>query len=55
MPKISQLFFRAAVVFLIFSIGAGLQTSVSGVHNVTCVYRKLDSAILVMKAAENRS
>lgn len=35
MPKISQWFFRAAVVFLIFSIAAGLQMSISGVHNVT--------------------
>jgi cbb3-type cytochrome oxidase subunit 1 len=35
MPKISQWFFRTAVVFLIFSIAAGLQMSISGVHNVT--------------------
>lgn len=35
MPKISQWFFRTAVVFLILSIAAGLQMSISGVHNVT--------------------
>lgn len=35
MPRISQLFFRTAILFLIVGIGIGLQMSISGVHNVT--------------------
>ncbi len=35
MPKISQSFFKAAAVFLILSVGIGLQMSISGVHDVT--------------------
>ena len=35
MPNVAQLFFKAAVVFLIVGIGMGLQMSISGVHNVT--------------------
>ncbi|HEY0918573.1 hypothetical protein [Devosia sp.] len=35
MPRISQLFFRTAVVFLLVGIAVGLQMSISGVHNVT--------------------
>lgn len=35
MPRISNLFFRTAIVFLIVGIGVGLHMSISGVHNVT--------------------
>lgn len=35
MPRISDLFFKTAVVFLIVGIAVGLQMSISGVHNVT--------------------
>lgn len=35
MPRVSQLFFKTAILFLIVGIGMGLQMSISGVHNVT--------------------
>lgn len=35
MPRVSQLFFKTAILFLIAGIGMGLQMSISGVHNVT--------------------
>lgn len=35
MPRISHLYFKTAVVFLIVGIGVGLQMSISGVHNVS--------------------
>lgn len=35
MPKLADLFFKTAIVFLIVGIGVGLQMSISGVHNVT--------------------
>lgn len=35
MPRVAELFFRTAIVFLIVGIGVGLQMSISGVHNVT--------------------
>jgi hypothetical protein len=34
MPRISDLFFKAAIVFLILGIIMGLQMSISGEHNV---------------------
>lgn len=34
MPRISQLFFKTAILFLIIGIGVGLQMSISGDHNV---------------------
>ena len=34
MPKISHLFFRTAVLFLIVGIGMGLQMAISQNHNV---------------------
>lgn len=34
MPRISQLFFKLAVLFLIAGIVMGLQMSISGTHNV---------------------
>ncbi len=34
MPRIADYFFKAAVLFLIFGIGMGLQMSISGNHNV---------------------
>jgi peptidoglycan/LPS O-acetylase OafA/YrhL len=33
MPKVSDLFFKTAVVFLILGIGAGLQMAISGDHS----------------------
>lgn len=33
MPKISELFFKTAIVFLILGIAAGLQMAVSGSHS----------------------
>lgn len=35
MPRVSQLYFKTAIVFLILGIGMGLQMSISGTHNVT--------------------
>lgn len=35
MPKVSQLYFKAAIIFLMLGILVGLQMSISGVHNVT--------------------
>jgi hypothetical protein len=35
MPQVSRMFFKAAVIFLILSVAAGLQMSISGEHNVT--------------------
>jgi cbb3-type cytochrome oxidase subunit 1 len=35
MPRVSQLFFKTAVIFLIIGIGMGLKMSISGTHNVT--------------------
>ena len=35
MPRLAELFFRTAIVFLIVGIAIGLQMSISGVHNVT--------------------
>ncbi|HEV7276130.1 MAG TPA: hypothetical protein VGN80_07580 [Devosiaceae bacterium] len=35
MPRLSDLFFKTAILFLIVGIGVGLQMSISGVHNVT--------------------
>ncbi|MEO5756038.1 MAG: hypothetical protein ABIQ51_04195 [Mesorhizobium sp.] len=32
MPKVSELFFKTAIVFLILGIGAGLQMAISGDH-----------------------
>ncbi len=34
MPKVSDLFFKSGIVFLIVGIGIGLQMSMSGIHNV---------------------
>jgi len=34
MPRIADLFFKAAIAFLIIGIGMGLQMSISGEHNV---------------------
>jgi drug/metabolite transporter (DMT)-like permease len=34
MPQVSQLFFKAAILFLLLGIGMGLQMSISGNHNV---------------------
>jgi hypothetical protein len=34
MPRISELFFRSAILFLIVGIGLGLQMSISQNHNV---------------------
>lgn len=34
MPRVADLFFKAAIIFLIFGIVMGLQMSVSGEHNV---------------------
>src|SRR6187200_2119115 len=34
MPKVSDLFFKTAVVWLILGIGAGLQMAISGDHSV---------------------
>lgn len=33
MPKVSELFFKTAIVFLILGIGAGLQMAISGDHS----------------------
>ena len=35
MPKISKLFFKTAILFLVVGIAIGLKMSISGVHNVT--------------------
>ena len=35
MPRVSDWFFKTAIVFLIVGIGVGLHMSISGVHNVT--------------------
>lgn len=35
MPRVSHLYFRTAILFLIAGIGIGLHMSISGVHNVT--------------------
>ncbi|WP_114966295.1 hypothetical protein [Alkalilacustris brevis] len=35
MPKLSQWYFKTAIVFLMLGILVGLQMSISGVHNVT--------------------
>ena len=35
MPRISDWFFRAAILFLVVGIAIGLHMSISGVHNVT--------------------
>lgn len=35
MPRIAELFFRTAIIFLIAGIAIGLHMSISGVHNVT--------------------
>ena len=35
MPKISKLFFKTAILFLLVGIAIGLKMSISGVHNVT--------------------
>ena len=35
MPRISHLFFKTAIVFLIIGIGIGLQMSITGVHKFT--------------------
>lgn len=35
MPYLSRLYFMTATVFLILGIAAGLQMSISGLHNVT--------------------
>ena len=35
MPRLAELFFKTAIVFLIVGIAIGLQMSISGVHNVT--------------------
>jgi hypothetical protein len=34
MPRIAELFFKAAITFLILGIAMGLQMSISGEHNV---------------------
>ncbi|MBL0933913.1 MAG: hypothetical protein IBJ07_04100 [Rhizobiaceae bacterium] len=34
MPQVSQLFFKAAILFLLVGIGMGLQMSISGNHSV---------------------
>ncbi|MCO6392757.1 hypothetical protein GTW25_17165 [Aliihoeflea aestuarii] len=34
MPRVSQLYFKAATLFLIIGIGMGLQMSISGSHDV---------------------
>ncbi|RDE10543.1 hypothetical protein [Pelagibacterium lacus] len=34
MPRVSHLFFRAAILFLIVGIGIGISMSISGNHNV---------------------
>ena len=34
MPKISEYYFRTAIIFLIIGIGVGLHMSISGNHNV---------------------
>lgn len=34
MPRVAELFFKTAVVFLIIGIGIGLQMAISGNHNV---------------------
>lgn len=34
MPKVAEIFFKAAVVFLVIGILMGLQMSISGKHNV---------------------
>jgi VIT1/CCC1 family predicted Fe2+/Mn2+ transporter len=34
LPKLAELFFKTAIVFLIVGIGVGLQMSISGAHNV---------------------
>lgn len=34
MPKISHLYFRTAIVFLIVGVAIGLQMSITGVHDV---------------------
>lgn len=33
MPRVSELFFKTAIVFLILGIGAGLQMAISGDHS----------------------
>jgi uncharacterized membrane protein len=35
MPRIADLFFKAAITFLLLGIAMGLQMSISGEHNVT--------------------
>ena len=35
MPRLAELFFKTAILFLIVGIAIGLQMSISGVHNVT--------------------
>ncbi|MAZ18896.1 MAG: hypothetical protein KAH44_07330 [Oricola sp.] len=35
MPRVSSLFFKTAILFLIAGIAIGLKMSISGVHNVT--------------------
>lgn len=35
MPHISSLYFKVAAIFLVFSLAAGLQMSISGAHTIT--------------------
>lgn len=41
MPRVADLFFKAAAVFMVVGIAMGLQMSISGVHNVTGAHAHL--------------